>query len=1000
MKIGIVHLSDFHVYENERFLSEKINRFLESLNVLGNVDEYVVIFSGDLANSGKINEYKSSRYIIGQIIQGIKQKNNNKPIELFMVPGNHDLDMSKNPRTGEDIANAYKNNLIESLIDNEIKLFNNYYKHSHANGHISNDKILDKRFCNYNNHEYKIQFNLINTALFSTLKPDDKELHYFPKEKMELFKKRNDVNLCITVMHHGCEWFNWKYQSDLEKTIINNSELLFIGHEHFEKTKEISINNSMDTWVSCAGEMKFSQIDFNDSFNIVLIDTDNNTFCGYVFNWNYSEKIYTHKIHVDNKPLQSRISQLVPLPSYLKEIKEDLYNFSEDFTKYFVFPELISEDKKEFGKNTKILSNEEFIDFIEKHKKILISGSSDSGKSILLKHLYCSIFKSKTPLFLSIDSTTKINPKKFIKRLFEDQYGDDSLLFEKYQHIEKDNKILIIDGWERLNNSKNNEYLVSIMKENFDYIILSANSSHQNIIDVIKEEINKENSFHELRIKPFFTEKRNQLVRNICNLNNSYNDVDIDKINNLIDILVRNNSSLFSLDPAFIIRYTDFFIKNRSSDYTQGEAVFSKVFEHKIQSSIIKFAKKIDVDEIITVFEELAGHIYSSRNDLLKIEDFRKVIEKYNEECALEISADNVLEIGFRSKLLRKTEDLSIYFSNKNYLAYFIAKYLLRLSYSDDFDFSIIEYALKNICFGINSDIILFISYLSSNTKTVLSISREADILLSPWKELNFDENKIGFMENFKQKQLEAPGKKDYDNVKTEKQNIEEEQYYDEIIEAQGLFEYNENDINKYPFQLNRAIKYTEMLCKALPTFNNILKRPQKETLIELIYSYPHKIVFALLEPIDKNIDEICEELIEFTKQTNAKRNNGKPYTKDYIIEMINSYAISVILSLYNHFAELCTNSKTIALLCEKYTVGINQQLEKLIIKENSGDTEFFLKEVEKMFKNLKDEQVKYMVRLIIRKHLLCHPKIPHDKKQEIVDKFFGKGAKTTMFLH
>ncbi len=997
MKIAILHLSDFHILAGERFLSEKIKRFGDSLNILGNVDEYVIVFSGDLANSGKANEYKCSRYIIGQIIYDIKQKNDNKSVDLLMVPGNHDLTLTKESRDSSVIQEAYEKKSIEHNVISEIELLNNYYFYSHANTRVPYDKILERRFCTYND-EYKIQFNLINTSLFSTLKPDDKELHYFPKDKIGLLKKQNEANLCITVMHHSCEWFNWQYQSDLEKAIINSSELLLTGHDHCGKAKNISIDNSMDTWMSCAGEMKFSNIDYEDSFNTILIDTNANTFCGYIFSWDPKEKIYVHKILVDNKHLQSRTSQLIPLPSYLKELKEDTCNHSEDFTKYFVFPKLISEQKNEFSKYVKVLSSEELLNFISTQKRVLISGSSSSGKSTLLKYLYCSIFTSKTPLFLSIDSTTKIKTQNFIKHLFEDQYGDEPVLFEKYQQLEKDKKILIIDGWDRLCSSKIQDNLLTIINENFNYIIISENTTQQSLIDSVKDEINKEHSFHELRIKPFFAEKRNQLVRNICSLNSSYNDEDINKVNKLIDSLVNNNSGLFSLDPGFIIRYTDYFIKDHFYDYTKGEAVFSKIFEHEIQSSIILFTKKADVDEIITTFEELAGYIYTSRNDLLKIGDFSAVIKKYNEDYSVDINANDVLSIGLRSKLLRQTEDLSIYFSNKNYLAYFIAKYLLRLSLSGDMDYSGIEYALHNICFGINSDIILFISYLSSNTRTVMSIANQAGELLSPWEELNYEENNISFMRSLKHNQIKAPTKEDHDNVKIEKERIEEMQYPEEIIEAKGLFQYDEEDIDKFPYRLVRAIKYTEMLCKSLPAFNSMLKRTQKDNLIESIYSYPHKIAFALLKPLDNNIDNLCNELLELAKETGFEKKSGQPFSKDDIIDMINEHSKAIVLSIYDHFAELCTSSKTISLLSEKEVAGTYQRIQKLMIKENSGDTESFLKEADIILKNSKDDQVKNMVKLIVRKHLLCK-EMHHSRRQQIIDKYLGEAARKPMLL-
>ena len=78
MKIAIVHLSDFHVHAGDRFLPQKTEGILSALNILGKVDDYIVVFSGDLSNSGQINEFKQSRYLLGRIISGIKQKNNNK----------------------------------------------------------------------------------------------------------------------------------------------------------------------------------------------------------------------------------------------------------------------------------------------------------------------------------------------------------------------------------------------------------------------------------------------------------------------------------------------------------------------------------------------------------------------------------------------------------------------------------------------------------------------------------------------------------------------------------------------------------------------------------------------------------------------------------------------------------------------------------------------------------------------------------------------------------
>lgn len=995
MKVAIVHISDFHVKVGESFLKEKIDKFLESLNVLGAVDKYVIAFSGDLSFSGQINEYKNSRFLIGKIIEGIKRKNGGNFVDVFIVPGNHDLSLRKESRVRSDIQQLYDKDCIDSKISEEIAYLNNFYTYSHSGTPL--DKIIQRRFGTYG--DYVIQYNLINTALFSTLQPNDKELHYFPLEKLQYLKKADRVNLCITIMHHSSEWFNWKYKSDLEKTIINNSEIILSGHDHCDETRTVSINDSLETWISCAGEMKFYDYSFQDSFNVIVIDTNANSFFGYVFNWDIAEKVYIHKVEADNKFLKGRSRNLVPLPSYIKELKEDTYNSSVDFTKYFVFPKLICEDKNKFGKREEVKTIDDLLDYIDRYKRLLICGSSNSGKTTLLKFLYCSIINSKIPLFISVDSTTKLKPKNFVRRIFEDQYGENPVLFERFKQVDRSKKILIIDGWDQFSNSEGRAQLLKVMESEFEAIIFSSSNKQQNIIASIKDEIIKEGSYKELAIKPFFAEKRSQLVKKICLLNNPYRDEDIDQVNKLIDSLVQNNSELFSLNPGFIIRYTDYFIKNNYYDYTKGEAVFSKVFEYELQKAIIEFTKRADTDEVLTAFEEIAGYMFKNRKDILKIEEIRSVIETYNTDYGTNLNPTQIFEIGSRAKIFKSMADLSIYFSSKNYLAYFVAKYLLRMSQNGEDDYSGIQYALKNICFGINSDIILFISYLSSNTRTVMSIAKHAGELLSPWEEIDFSKNNIAYLRKRKPPEIQAPTQEDHERLRRQKEVAEEERYNDTVIEAKGLFDYDESDVDEYPYRLIRAFRYTEMICKSLPAFNSSLKLLQKNKLVELVYSYPHKIAFAMLKPIDEKVDTLCDELLEFAQKNSAEKRKGIPYSREDIMNLLISYGNGLILSILDHFSELCTSPKTIELLSSKNHQEWSKQLERLMIIENSGNTDLFLREAELEIRNLKDDDAVHMVRLVVRKHLLCNPGLPFNKRQQIVDKFFGKKARKAMLM-
>lgn len=988
MKIAIVHLSDFHIHAGDQFLTQKTEGILSALNVLGKVDDYIVVFSGDLSHSGQVNEFRQSRYLFGKIISGIKQKNDNKFVNLFMVPGNHDLCLPENARVRKDIQEHYDNETIEELIPNEISYLENYYLYSNTNGRVPYDIFLSKKYCTFDG--YKMQFNLINTAPFSTLEPDDKELHYFPDSKINLLTRSADANLCITVMHHSYEWFNWNYKANLEKVIIDNSELLLYGHDHREKTTSLSIDNSLDTWISSAGKMNFSSLDEVDSFNTMVIDTEANSFDGFIFTWDKSSKFYSHKVLASKKSLQNHSTKLMPLPSYIKGIKQDNYNLSEDFTEYFVFPKLVAETQNEFDRNKTATDIEELLEILNEKKKLIISGATNSGKTTLLKYLYCSLANDKIPLFLSADGKQRIKSQNFIRHLFEEQYGDDRTLFEKYEQLDLGKKVLIVDGWDLLN-IKNQSTIIQKIEESFGYVILSIGNSRTNLVEAIKGEIGGQSQYFELHIKPFFTEKRNELVRNICLQKSAYNDDDASNVNRLIDSLVQNNSGLFSLNPAFIVRYTNCFIQDPYQDYTKGEAVFSKIFEFELNQSIIKFVKRQDADELFTAFEEIAGYMYTNKKDELPVEEVRSVIENYNNTYGEHVNVRDVINVGIKAKILRETENLSVYFLNKNHLSYFIAKYLIRLSQGEPADTSGIEYALENICFGINADIVLFISYILNNTRILTSIINYAGELLKPWDALSLSDKNISLLHNIPLEQINPPSDEERKKYEKVKEESEETHYSEDIIEAKGLFDYDDTRIDQYQYRLVRALKYTEMICKALPAFHSKLKLGQKNDLVDSIYLYPRKIVFALLRPLDMNLKEICKDILDFAEQNNKKKKDGSSYTNDDVLEMLNDSARAIMLSMFDHFSELATSPKSFDLLMGKRTDDISECLERLLMIESTGNTDRLVKEAEALLKVHQKTEYDTMIRLIVRKHLLTNKEITYSKKQQVIDKIFGK---------
>lgn len=340
----------------------------------------------------------------------------------------------------------------------------------------------------------------------------------------------------------------------------------------------------------------------------------------------------------------------------------------------------------------------------------------------------------------------------------------------------------------------------------------------------------------------------------------------------------------------------------------------------------------------------------------------------------------------------------AIYFANKNYFAYFIAKHLILSAQNDPPSTDGIQYALKNICFGINSDIILFVSYLLNNTQVIMSILNEADSLLSPWPEVSLDNKNISLLAVASaSKEITPPTADEQQEYSEQKETLEERHYSGDEVEARGLFDYDDSEIDKYPYRLIRAIRYTEMICRALPAFHSRLKVSQKSEIIDFIYSYPRKIIYALLRPIDTHIDELCDMLLAYAAETGKKKINGSDYTHDDFQNMFFDYARAASLSLYNHFAEICTSPKTTQKLVERDSTDAIEKIARLLIIENSGNTDELLKEAEAVIKHSKDMNTRIMAQIVVRKHLLYNKKLSFSKKQQLVDRIFGKSARKTL---
>ncbi|MBP2635592.1 MAG: Calcineurin-like phosphoesterase [Firmicutes bacterium] len=1003
MKLLILHLSDAHFKNINTITRERREKIISSLSVIKKVDECLILFSGDIAYQGIPNEYKHAGHFLGTLVDGIKDKFNlSKYIKVFVTPGNHDLVYGANPRTSDTIEQYYKDKKQdEILLSEEPKLFEDFYQFACRNHCFKNNKILDQHFIQYN--DLKIKVNLINSACFSTL-DNDKGNHHLPISLIERlyindYDISNNVNIAITVMHHNPEWFNEDIKPRFIQALFDGTSLLFLGHEHNPQNKKTILNDAALLNILGGGVLGDNQNPDSSSFNVVTINTANEEVEIYQFNWSPRSQIYKHKKVSDSKLIHKKAKgyKLFPTDSFYNLLGQDgKHKISKSFLDYFVFPRLSLKSIDKFIDNKEICDQETFLKELLEKRKIIIEGSDNTGKTTLLKYLYINLLKTKIPMLFSSEDIKDKSVNRLIKETFRVQYGEDESDFIKFQQIDSSLKVALVDDITKIKENTIVKFL-SILNEEFDYIVISTKSEiNLNLLHIAKTYF-EENEFTTYQLRHFYSDKRRELIKNVTCLlkddTNSQIDLFVKKTNDFI----KNQFQLFRIDPDFIIQYIRYYIENNIGN-TKNNNIFNIIFENNIVNAIMECNPQESVDIIFVLLEELAYFIHFHKKYPIKRMEFELIVKQYNDEYGQNVKIKNLYDVVTNAKILKDVGDSwDIKFCNNNYLAFFVARRLNR-KYNEEHNPEDLLYILNNICFGINGDIILFLTYITQNTQILNSIYSAAESHMGSWDEFNFVNNNINFITRFKDKlKINPPDKSAPKNIIKSETESEKKVHSKEIIETVDIYDYNEEEVTLKVNQILKAIKYTEMIAKSLPNFSHILKREVKDEIVKNIYSYPNKIIYSWLHEIDNDFDLIIDDLELYI---NSKIDNSKKITKDKVGIILTKLAIVSILNIYDLIANISTDKKTISILNGYETKGnINYLIQNIMMEENIANIDSVIEKADYLYKTTKDPIIKHFIQQIIRKCLIYNDNIEPSKERYLRSKYFDNTQQQSLLL-
>jgi len=337
----ILHLSDLH-FGSEKSKIDRLDResvleklkesLIEKTKEEGINVDYIII-SGDLANTGKKDEYNQK---VAPFLKELTTQLNIPIEKLVLCPGNHDrwIDntyfdlirkyeqsigddaevIQQNKKKIESYAKKHRETISTQLKDEQYNTPISYFKAYNSFCKSIGIKPLkanledDNYTCGYFIDEISnVAFIIFNSAFLSLSGQEDyRNLEIMSSIVDTIFNElkkdpafHKDSTLTISILHHSDNWLTWKevYGHDHEylgyKTIIHNSNLILSGHEHGSIKEPDLIANRCQRII---GGSTYSNPNpgyrfYINNYSILDINRDRTNFKRQVVQFNSSEDL-------------------------------------------------------------------------------------------------------------------------------------------------------------------------------------------------------------------------------------------------------------------------------------------------------------------------------------------------------------------------------------------------------------------------------------------------------------------------------------------------------------------------------------------------------------------------------------------------------------------------------------------------------------------------------------------------------------------------------------
>ncbi len=279
-----LHLSDLHFEDdrkrgwNQKIVTDALIEDLHSLIASHHLVINFLFITGDISFKGQANGYKGAKEYINRIVSEVNIDKDN----IFIIPGNHDVDRSiksdlfkelkvKLINIGESNNKAYQD-IIYDIFCEKKEIFQRslYYKNEIADFYNLDFPFYIKNISSIDGLPVSIVG--FNTSWLSFGDEVDRgQIFLGFYQAIEAIQRVQREGLKIALMHHPFDsWINYVDRLHIEDLLINNFDFILNGHIHQPKIEALSIPDGRAILLSSGAAYELSC--YKHSYNIVNLN--------------------------------------------------------------------------------------------------------------------------------------------------------------------------------------------------------------------------------------------------------------------------------------------------------------------------------------------------------------------------------------------------------------------------------------------------------------------------------------------------------------------------------------------------------------------------------------------------------------------------------------------------------------------------------------------------------------------------------------------------------